>query len=70
MRLEPAHEEAFTTMKKNAVDEPELMHGYDAAANWLRERGKTCTLGSREVYFADWDKAVPDEPAFDIAFPY
>jgi DNA-binding transcriptional MerR regulator len=70
VRVEPAHEEAFTTMKKKAVDGPELMHGYDAVAAWMLERGRKCTLGSREVYWGDWDKLAPEEPAFDIAYPF
>jgi DNA-binding transcriptional MerR regulator len=72
VRLEPAHEEAFTVMKRGSVDGPELMHGYDAVAAWMSERGKKCTLSSREVYFnpAPWDKIPADELAFDVAYPY
>jgi DNA-binding transcriptional MerR regulator len=72
VRVEPAHEEAYTTLRRGSVDGPELMHGYDAVAAWMREQGHTCKLGSREVYFnpKPWDAIAADELAFDVAYPY
>jgi DNA-binding transcriptional MerR regulator len=70
IRLEPAHEEAYTTLTKPQVAYPHILHGYDAVAHWLQARGKVCTLGCREIYFADWDRISDTEPAFDIAYPY
>jgi DNA-binding transcriptional MerR regulator len=71
IRLEPAHEEAYTTMTKPQVAYPDIMQGYDAVADWLKARGKVCSpLSCREVYFTDWDSISDTEPAFDIAYPF
>jgi DNA-binding transcriptional MerR regulator len=71
IRLEPAHEEAYTTMTKPQVAYPDIMQGYDAVADWLKAQGKVCSsLSSREVYFADWNSISDTEPAFDIAYPF
>jgi DNA-binding transcriptional MerR regulator len=70
LHLEPAHEEAYTTMTKPQVAYPDIMQGYDAVADWLKARNKVCTLGCREVYFADWNSISDTEPAFDIVYPF
>ena len=70
VRLEPAHQEAFTRITKAQVQYPQIMQAYDAVSSWMSQQGKVCTLGSREVYFADWGKVRDDEPACDIAFPF
>jgi DNA-binding transcriptional MerR regulator len=73
VRVEPAHDEAYTTMTRGSVDGPALMHGYDAVGVWMREHGKKGTLGGpREVYFnpKPWDAMSADEAAFDVAYPY
>ena len=70
VRIEPAHDEAFTRITKAQVKYPEIMRAYDAVDVWMREHNKVCTLGSREVYFAPWDTVADHDPAADIAFPY
>jgi DNA-binding transcriptional MerR regulator len=70
VRVEPAHDEAFTVMTKGSVKGPELMHGYDALDAWLKQNGKSSILGCREVYFADWNAVTDDQFAFDIAAPF
>jgi DNA-binding transcriptional MerR regulator len=70
VRIEPAHDEAFTRITKAQVRYPEIMRAYDAVNAWMREHNKVCTLGSREVYFAPWDTVADHEPAADIAYPY
>jgi DNA-binding transcriptional MerR regulator len=70
IRLEPAHQEAYTTMTKPQIAYPDIMQGYDAVADWLKAKNLVCSLGCREVYFADWDKISDTEPAFDIAYPF
>ncbi|GGJ23094.1 MerR family transcriptional regulator [Deinococcus roseus] len=71
IRIEPEHPEAFTTITKGQCVFPEILKAYDAVSLWLREQGRMCSmLSSREVYFANWDEAGPDDLVCDIAFPY
>lgn len=69
IRIEPAHEEAYTTITKGQVSFPEILEAYDAVGSHLAKQG--WSAGSpREVYFAEWDEIGDDDPACDIAFPY
>lgn len=70
VRLEPAHEEAYTRIVKAQVRYPEILRAYDAVSDWLQANGHKSTLPPREVYFADMMAAGDDEPVCDIAFPY
>ncbi len=70
VRLEPAHQEAFTRLSKAQMAFPGLLEAYGALHEWLRAEGKEQADAPREVYFADWDAAGPDDPACDIAWPF
>ncbi|MDX2006388.1 MAG: MerR family transcriptional regulator [Meiothermus sp.] len=69
VRLEPAHREAFVRLTKAQADYPDILHAYDALSGWLEARSLV-GLAPREVYFAPWDATPPDQPAFDVAFPF
>jgi DNA-binding transcriptional MerR regulator len=68
-RQEPAHREAYLRITKAQVEFPQILSAYDAVGHWLGDNGHTATLPPREVYFADWDAAGPDDEVCDIAFP-
>lgn len=68
-RIEPAHREAYTRIRKAQVEFPQILSAYDAVEAWIRENGKTCAGSSREVYFTDFMAAGPDDEVVDIAFP-
>jgi DNA-binding transcriptional MerR regulator len=68
-RVEPAHREAYTRISKAQVEFPQILSAYEAVDSWIRSEGKTITGSPREVYFADWDAAGPDDEVCDIAFP-
>ena len=70
VRLEPAHQEAFTRLSKAQMAFPGLLEAYGALHEWLRAEGKEQADTPREVYFVDWDAAGPDDPACDIAWPF
>lgn len=68
-RMEPAHREAHTRITKSLVEYPQILTAYDAVAQWITENGKTMSGPPREVYFADFMNAGPDDEVVDIAFP-
>ena len=70
VRLEPAHQEAFTRLSKAQMAFPGLLEAYGALHEWLAAEGKEQADAPREVYFADWDALSPDDPACDIAWPF
>lgn len=70
VRLEPAHQEAFTRLSRAQMAFPGLLEAYDALHEWLRTENKQSADAPREVYFAGWDAAGPDDPACDIAWPF
>jgi DNA-binding transcriptional MerR regulator len=62
IRLEPAHQEAYTRITKAQVAFPRILEAYDAIAKYLREQGKTktdapgwrcwlCSLGRIALYY-------------------
>lgn len=69
IRREPAHREAYTTIEKAQVEYPQILSAYDAVAHWIDAQGRRGTGSPREVYFADFDAADPNDKACDIAFP-
>ncbi|MPY66308.1 MerR family transcriptional regulator [Deinococcus sp. SDU3-2] len=69
-REEPAHTEAFVTVRKADFDYHELMAAYDAVDRHARAHGTRSALSCREVYPYDWDAAGPDDPAGEVACPY
>lgn len=68
-RIEPAHREAYTRIRKSQVDFPQILSAYDAVEQWITKNGKTMSGLPREVYFADFMSAGPDDEVVDIAFP-
>jgi DNA-binding transcriptional MerR regulator len=70
IRIEPAHDEAFTTITKAQWDYPAILAAYDAVACSAevaaRPRGR---LSCREVYLAEPEQIGDDELICDIAFP-
>jgi DNA-binding transcriptional MerR regulator len=70
LREEPAHREAFTRLRKAQVEFPQILSAYDAVTLWLSAGGREGNDSPREVYFADWDKAGPEDEVCDVAFPF
>ena len=68
-RVEPAHREAYVRLTKAQVEFPQILSAYDAVAAWIKDNGHVVQDSPREVYFADWDAADPDDEVCDIAFP-
>ncbi|PJN24702.1 MerR family transcriptional regulator [Kitasatospora sp. CB02891] len=68
-RVEPAHREAYTRITKAQVDFPQILSAYDAVCGWIESAGAERTGRGREVYFADFTAAAPDDLVCDIAFP-
>jgi len=70
VRLEPAHQEAFTRISKAQVEFPGILKAYDAVYHWVQEHEHEGTASPREVYFAPWGELGPDDPACDVAWPF
>lgn len=68
-RVEPAHREAYTRIPKHLVEFPQILTAYEAVEGWLAETGNQMIDSPREVYFADYMAASPDDLVCDIAFP-
>ncbi|WP_367135580.1 MerR family transcriptional regulator [Saccharothrix sp. HUAS TT1] len=68
-RVEPAHREAYARLTKAQVVFPQILSAYDAVAAWIKENGHSIHDAPREVYFADWAAAGPDDGVCDVAFP-
>jgi DNA-binding transcriptional MerR regulator len=69
-RIEPEHREAYTRITKAQVDFPQILSAYEAVTAWIRARGLTIeNCSPREIYFADWDAAGPDDEVCDVAYP-
>jgi hypothetical protein len=70
IRVEPAHDEAYTTITKRQWDFPAILAAYDAVAcspEVAARRG--AQLSCREVYLAEPDELGDDVLICDIAFP-
>ncbi|RKT57357.1 MerR family transcriptional regulator [Saccharothrix australiensis] len=68
-RVEPAHREAYLTLRKREVEYPQIASAYDAVSAWVEANGHTVAGSPREVYFTDWDAAGPDDEVCHIAYP-
>lgn len=68
-RIEPAHREAYTRLRKGQVEFPQILSAYDAVEQWISTHGKTIGASPREVYFTDFMNAGPNDEVVDIAFP-
>jgi DNA-binding transcriptional MerR regulator len=69
MRREPAHREAYVRITKAQVAYPQILSAFDAVAQWIGTNGKQVAGAPREVYFADWDAAGPNDEVCDVSFP-
>ncbi|KUL50249.1 MerR family transcriptional regulator [Streptomyces sp. A1499] len=69
VRAEPAHRLAYTRITKAQVAYPQIIAAFDAVEAWAAEQGLSLSGPCREVYFADWDAAGPDDAVCDVAFP-
>jgi len=69
MRAEPAHREAYVTLRKAQVAFPQILSAYDGVSAWIAAHGRTVTGAPREIYFADFRAANPGDEVCDVAFP-
>ncbi len=69
VRVEPARRLAYTRITKAQVAHPQILAAFEAVEEWLKAEGVTVDGPCREVYFADWDAAGPEDPVCDVAFP-
>lgn len=68
-RIESAHREAYTRIRKAQVEFPQILSAYEAVDQWIRTNGKAMAGSPREVYFTDFMNAGPEDEVCDIAFP-
>jgi DNA-binding transcriptional MerR regulator len=68
-RVDPAHHEAFTRLRKRQVAYPQILTGYDAVEQWTVHNQRMISGPPREIYDLGFDHAKPDDLAIDIAFP-
>ncbi|MEU1195370.1 MerR family transcriptional regulator [Streptomyces sp. NPDC005813] len=69
VRVEPAQRLAYARIPKAQVAYPQIHMAFEAVEAWIAERGLSYDGPCREVYFADWDAAGPEDPVCDVAFP-
>lgn len=69
VRVEPAQRLAYTRITKAQVAHPQILAAFEAVEAWIAEQGLEYAGPCREVYFADWDAAGPDDSVCDVAFP-
>lgn len=78
VRVEPARTLAYTRISKAQVAHPQIVAAFEAVERWVARQGGPggAQEGAleydgpcREVYFADWDAAGPEDPVCDVAFP-
>lgn len=70
IRVEPAHDEAYTRLTKAQVAFPGILEAYDAVRKHVGAEFSGASGSPREVYFADWGAIGDDDPACDVAYPY
>lgn len=70
VRVEPARTLAYTRIAKAQVANPQIVAAFEAVEHWVAgQDGLEYDGPCREVYFADWDAAGPEDPVCDVAFP-
>jgi effector-binding domain-containing protein len=69
VRVEPAQRLAYARITKAQVAHPQIVAAFEAVEAWIAERGLSYGGPCREVYFADWDAAGPEDAVCDVAFP-
>ncbi|MFL6117539.1 MAG: MerR family transcriptional regulator [Catenulispora sp.] len=68
-REEPAHREAYVRITKAQVAFPQILSAFEAVGRWVYEQNLAPSAAPREVYFADFGAAGPDDEVCDVAFP-
>jgi DNA-binding transcriptional MerR regulator len=69
VRVEPAQRFAYTRITKAQVAHPQILAAFEAVEEWITSQGLEQAGPCREIYFADWDAAGPDDAVCDVAFP-
>ncbi|WP_176711684.1 MerR family transcriptional regulator [Streptomyces sp. DI166] len=69
VRVEPAQRVAYTRITKAQVAHPQILAAFEAVEEWLPGQGLRMAGPCREIYFADWDAAGPEDEVCDVAFP-
>ncbi|MEW2130652.1 MerR family transcriptional regulator [Streptomyces sp. NPDC005435] len=69
VRVEPAGRTARTRIVKAQVAHPQILAAFEAVERWVAAAGLEIAGPCREVYFADWAAAGPEDPVCDVAFP-
>jgi len=69
VRVEPAHRLAYTRFTKAQVAAPQIGAAFEAVEQWIAAQGLKQAGPCREIYFADWDAAGPEDAVCDVAFP-
>lgn len=68
-RIEPAHSEAFTSLRKQQAAYPQILTAYDAIEQWVVGHQRRVTGPPRETYAPAFPTAGPDELVLDVAYP-
>ncbi|MGW1673809.1 MerR family transcriptional regulator [Streptomyces sp. NPDC002324] len=69
VRVEPAGRLVYTRISKAQVAHPQILAAFEAVERWIAGQGLEISGPCREVYFADWEAAGPEDPVCDVAFP-
>ncbi|WP_327230552.1 MerR family transcriptional regulator [Streptomyces murinus] len=69
VRVEPAARLAYVRITKAQVAHPQILAAFEAVEEWLGREGLEPDGPCREIYFADWAAAGPEDPVCDVAFP-
>ncbi|MFD4620371.1 MerR family transcriptional regulator [Streptomyces sp. NPDC058475] len=69
VRVEPPRRLAYVRIAKAQVAHPQILAAFEAVEAWIAEQGLSYDGPCREVYFADWDAAGPEDAVCDVAFP-
>ncbi|MFI1723054.1 MerR family transcriptional regulator [Streptomyces sp. NPDC020489] len=69
LRVDPAQRFAYTRITKAQVAHPQILAAFEAVEQWIAGQGLEQAGPCREIYFADWDAAGPDDAVCDVAFP-
>ncbi|MGI5455623.1 MerR family transcriptional regulator [Streptomyces sp. CA-249302] len=69
VRTEAAQRLAYTRITKAQVAHPQIIAAFEAVEHWMAREGLEMAGPCREIYFADWDTAGPEDDVCDVAFP-
>ncbi|MEU1657509.1 MerR family transcriptional regulator [Streptomyces griseofuscus] len=69
VRVEPAARLAYVRITKAQVAHPQILAAFEAVEEWLGQEGLEPAGPCREIYFADWAAAGPEDPVCDVALP-